>query len=76
MYTQVAASPAGDALLASIAKSLIENESLGKDEVVDYLSVSFSGVDAVNHFFGASSLESEDMIRQLDRILADFLEFY
>ena len=75
LFTQVVASPAGDVLLASFAKSLIENESLGSDDSVDYLSVSFSGVDAVNHFFGASSLEMEDMVRQLDRTLADFLAY-
>jgi predicted AlkP superfamily pyrophosphatase or phosphodiesterase len=75
VYTQVVASPRGDALLADFAKTLIANESLGRDGATDYLSVSFSGVDAVNHFFGPASLESEDMIRQLDRTLADFLEF-
>ena len=75
LYTQLASSPHGDALLADFAKTLIENESLGQDDIVDYLSVSFSGVDVVNHFFGPSSLESEDMIRQLDRTLADFLGF-
>lgn len=75
VYTQVVASPRGDALLADFAKTLIANESLGQDGETDYLSVSFSGVDAVNHFFGPASLESEDMIRQLDRTLADFLEF-
>jgi arylsulfatase A-like enzyme len=39
------------------------------------LSISFSGVDAVNHFFGPSSLENEDVILQLDRTLAALLEF-
>jgi predicted AlkP superfamily pyrophosphatase or phosphodiesterase len=37
--------------------------------------VSFSGVDAVNHFFGPGSLETEDMVRQLDGTLADFFSF-
>ena len=40
----------------------------------DYLSVSFSSVDAVNHFFGPSSLENEDIVLQLDRTLATFLK--
>ena len=75
LYTQVISSPHGDALLADFAKTLIKNESLGQGEATDYLSVSFSGLDAVNHFFGPASLESEDMIRQLDVTLADFLKF-
>ena len=75
LYTQVLASPYGDALLADFAKVLVAGESLGEDSIPDYLSISFSGVDAVNHFFGPASLETEDMLRQLDRTLADFLSF-
>jgi len=75
LYTQVIASPTGDALLADFAKSLVVSEKLGKGPATDYLSVSFSGVDAVNHFFGPASLENEDMVLQLDRTLADLLAF-
>jgi len=75
LYTQVVASPTGDALLADFAKSLVVNEKLGEGPAIDYLSVSFSGVDAVNHFFGPASLENEDMVLQLDRTLADLLAF-
>ena len=73
LYTQVIASPAGDKLLSDFAKTLISSEELGQDDVPDYLSISFSGVDAVNHFFGPSSLENEDMLLQLDNTLADLL---
>lgn len=74
-HTRILVSPVGDQLLADFAKSLISAEQLGQDEVPDYLSVSFSGVDAVNHFFGPSSLENEDVVVQLDRTLADLLAF-
>lgn len=75
LYTQVVASPTGDALLADFTKSLVVNEKLGKGPAIDYLSVSFSGVDAVNHFFGPASLENEDMVLQLDHTLAGLLAF-
>ena len=75
LYTQVISSPYGDRLTADFAKQLLASEQLGKDKVPDFLSVSFSGVDAVNHFFGPSSLENEDMILWLDRTLADLLNF-
>jgi len=75
LYTQIVASPAGDALLADFAKTLVNEEKLGQGSATDYLSVSFSGVDAVNHFFGPASLENEDMVLQLDRTLADLLAF-
>ncbi len=74
-YTQILVSPVGDKLLLDFTKELVENEELGKDSIPDYLSVSFSSVDAVNHFFGPSSLENEDVVRQLDRILAELLDF-
>jgi predicted AlkP superfamily pyrophosphatase or phosphodiesterase len=74
-FTRVAVSPEGDRLLADFGKALIEAEAIGQDDVTDYLSISFSAVDAVNHFFGPSSLENEDVVLSLDRILADFLRF-
>jgi predicted AlkP superfamily pyrophosphatase or phosphodiesterase len=70
LHTQVIASPHGDALLADFAAALIRSERLGQGQATDYLSVSFSGIDAINHFFGAASLETEDAVLQLDRALA------
>lgn len=75
LFTRILVSPEGDRLLADFGKALIEAEQLGQDEVTDYLSVSFSSVDAVNHFFGPSSLENEDTVLRLDRTLADFLKY-
>jgi len=75
LATRIIVSPYGDKLTLDFAKSLIVNEEIGKDDVVDYLSISFSGVDAVNHFFGPSSLENEDVILQLDHTLKDLLSF-
>jgi arylsulfatase A-like enzyme len=43
--------------------------------VTDYLSVSFSSTDYVGHLFGPSSLEAEDNLLRLDRILAELLSF-
>ena len=68
-------SPAGDELTAEFAKVLVENEGLGQDPVPDYLSVSFSSVDYIGHAFGPSSLESEDGIIRLDRVLAGLFAF-
>ncbi|MEH6592674.1 MAG: alkaline phosphatase family protein [Halioglobus sp.] len=74
-FTRVLVSPEGDRLLLDFAKALVEAENIGQDEATDYLSISFSSVDAVNHFFGPSSLENEDVVLQLDRILAELLSF-
>lgn len=74
-FTKVLISPEIDRLTADFSKALVRAEGLGADSLPDYLSVSFAGVDAVGHFFGPSSLENEDVVLQLDRILADFLGF-
>ncbi len=73
--TLLTVSPAGDELTLDFAKQLIENESLGADDVTDYLSISFSSTDYVGHLFGPSSLEAEDNLLRLDRTLASLFEF-
>jgi predicted AlkP superfamily pyrophosphatase or phosphodiesterase len=73
--TWLTLSPAGDQLVLEFAKQALVNESLGADDVTDYLSVSFSSTDYVGHVFGPSSLEGEDNILQLDRTLANLLAF-
>jgi len=75
LFTQLLASPIGDQLLLDFSKELIVKEQLGRDTVPDYLSVSFSGVDVINHFFGPSSLENEEIVRQLDPTLAELIKF-
>ena len=71
--TRLLVSPVGDRLTADLAMHILQTQELGNDPVTDFLSVSFSGVDAVNHFFGPSSLENEDVLLQLDRTLAGLL---
>lgn len=73
--TKLFISPINDKLLLDFSKRLIKHEQLGQDNVPDYLSISFSAVDAVNHFFGPSSLENEDVVLQLDRTLADLFKY-
>ena len=74
-YSKLLVSPVGDQLVLDFSKVLISNEQLGQDSIPDYLSISFSSVDAVNHFFGPSSLENEDIVLQLDHTLADLFAF-
>lgn len=68
-------SPFGDQMTSDFAKTLIDAEGLGDDEVTDFLSVSFSVTDYVGHFFGPSSLEAEDNLLHLDRTLADLFAY-
>lgn len=73
--TYLTVSPAGDELTVEFAKAAIEAEQIGSDDITDFLGVSFSATDYIGHFFGPSSLESEDNILRLDRTLANFFAF-
>ena len=72
--TLLTLSPAGDELTADFAMALIDAEAIGKDDVTDYLSVSFSSTDYVGHLFGPASREAEDNLIRLDRTLEKLLE--
>lgn len=73
--TRLTLGPAGDQLTLDFAKAIVQNEQLGLDATPDYLSISFSSSDYVNHVFGPSSLEAEDVLLHLDRTLADLFSY-
>jgi len=73
--TYLTVSPAGDELTLEFAKAAINAEQIGSDDITDFLGVSFSATDYIGHFFGTSSLESEDNILRLDRTLANLFAF-
>jgi predicted AlkP superfamily pyrophosphatase or phosphodiesterase len=73
--TLLTISPVGDELTLDFAETLIEREELGRHDVPDYLSISFSSTDYVGHIFGPSSLESEDNLLRLDRTVANLLAY-
>ncbi|MCK4556704.1 MAG: alkaline phosphatase family protein, partial [Candidatus Aminicenantes bacterium] len=74
-YAALSLTPPGDELVAEFAKTLIANESLGQDEYPDLLAVSFSSTDYVGHVWGPSSLEAEDNVLRLDRLLEDLFRY-
>jgi predicted AlkP superfamily pyrophosphatase or phosphodiesterase len=63
--------PPVDEMTLSFARTVIRAERLSQGDATDFLAVSFSATDYVGHLFGPSSLESEDVILRLDRILAE-----
>jgi len=73
--TKLTLGPAGDQLTLDFARTLLDKEKLGQHDVPDYLAISFSSTDYVGHMFGASSLETEDNLAQLDRTLADLFSY-
>jgi predicted AlkP superfamily pyrophosphatase or phosphodiesterase len=66
--------PFGNDLLTRFAIESIEAENLGKDEWVDFLSVSYSPTDILGHHVGPRAIELEDMYLRLDRNIAELLK--
>ena len=71
----IRSTPFGNNLLADFAIKVIENENLGKDDVTDFLTVSFSSTDYVGHLLGPRSIELQDTYLRLDQTIADFLVY-
>ncbi|HEX8576428.1 MAG TPA: alkaline phosphatase PafA [Flavobacterium sp.] len=69
------ATPFGNNFLADFAMKAIEKEELGKDDVTDFLALSFSSTDYVGHILGPRSMELQDTYLRLDQTIAEFLAY-
>ncbi len=67
--------PFMDDYLERFAEVLIENEGLGRDDNLDFLSLSFSALDAVGHEYGPDSLQAMDAMLRLDKTLERLFAF-
>lgn len=67
--------PYGNSIVTDFAIEAIKNEALGKDDITDVLTVSFSSTDYVGHKFGVNSKEIEDTYIRLDKDIERFLKF-
>ena len=67
--------PFGNDYVADFAKAAIDNEALGKDNITDFLAVSFSSTDYVGHILGPRSMELQDTYLRLDQTIATFLAY-
>ena len=74
-YEALARSPFGNELLLELAKTCIDAEGLGADDVPDLLVVSFSSNDLIGHMWGPDSHEVLDVTLRSDKIVADLLAF-
>jgi len=68
------ATPYGNSIVADFAIQALKGEALGKDNITDVLTVSFSSTDYVGHNFGVNSKEIEDTYIRLDKDLKRFFE--
>ncbi len=72
-YDILKATPYGNSLIVDFSLLAIDNEALGKDEITDFLTVSFSSTDYVGHKYGVNSKEIQDTYLRLDKDLERLL---
>jgi predicted AlkP superfamily pyrophosphatase or phosphodiesterase len=74
-YEALYNSPFGNELLLELAKKAIDAEELGKHDVPDLLTLSFSCNDPVGHMWGPDSHEVLDVTLRSDRIVKELLDY-
>lgn len=74
-YQKIAASPMGNTILRDAVVAYLANSNMGKDEVPDLLTISFTSKPFVNTSSFWLSAEKEDMLLRLDQDLASLVEF-
>ena len=74
-FDLVKSTPFGNNIITEFAKAAIENESLGKGNYTDFLTISFSSPDYIGHQFGVDSKEIQDTYLRLDKDIEDLLNF-
>ncbi len=72
-YSALASSPMMADVLLDFAKAAIDGEQLGRDDVPDLLSISFSSFDRVYHLYGPFSWELQDALLRFDKTLGELL---
>ena len=74
-YDLIKSTPFGNTILKELAFEVIKNEQLGKDDITDLLTISFSSPDYIGHQFGPYSVEIQDTYLRLDKEIAELLTF-
>lgn len=73
LYSIIYNTAFGNSILTDFAIEAISSENLGKGEVTDMLTVSYSSPDAIGHKFGPLSKEMNDNYLRLDEDIARLL---
>lgn len=74
-YNAMQHSPYATDFLLSLAKTIVIEESLGRRDAIDMLTIGISATDEIGHAFGPNSHETFDNILKTDRMLGDFFSF-
>ena len=74
-YNKISTTPMGNSFTAEFAKAAVVSEQLGKDNITDFLAISFSSPDYIGHSYGPNSIEEEDNFLRLDKEIGSLFDF-
>lgn len=74
-FSILGSTPYGNDLTTDFAIAAIEGENLGKDDITDILTLSYSSTDYIGHNFGVNSKEVQDAYLRLDKNLGTLLSY-
>jgi predicted AlkP superfamily pyrophosphatase or phosphodiesterase len=67
--------PYGNTFTTDFALEVLQKEEMGKDDVTDFLALSYSSTDYVGHQFGINAVETEDVYLRLDLELKRLFQY-
>lgn len=74
-FSKISTTPHGNTLTTEMAKAALLAEQMGKDNITDFLAISYSSPDYIGHSFGPNSWEIVDNYARLDEELGNLLDF-
>lgn len=72
-FSLLSTTPFGNDFLTDMAKAALEGEAMGKDDITDFLAISYSSTDGLGHAVGPNAIEVQDMYLRLDKNIEDIL---
>lgn len=74
-YSEVFNTPVSDEMVVELARQAIIYEDLGKDRHTDILNVCFDAHRNAVRLYGPESIEAEDMLYRVDKLIATLVDF-
>jgi predicted AlkP superfamily pyrophosphatase or phosphodiesterase len=74
-YDLIRYTPFGNSFTKDFAIETIKKEALGKRNITDVITISFSSPDYIGHKFGPQSIEVQDTYLRLDKDIEELITF-
>jgi predicted AlkP superfamily pyrophosphatase or phosphodiesterase len=73
-HGMLSSTPFSNDYLTQMALAALTGEQMGKDNITDFLCISFSATDAIGHAKGPNAVEVQDVYLRLDKNIEELLK--